>query len=247
MISLPRALATDSTIDPRAKALYISVIAHKPRSIRELATCVAMDRVLVTKLLAILVKTEWIIIEEVGGRKIIIPTMPPEIQKHNLDYIRDCERMTPRSGEYKMYLRFHQIIDVSPFIYSARPWFLQNSNSGEFLEYDIYSPEASLAGEFLGRQHFELTNDYPNKASLEKLKARDELKARLSKEHNVVLINITAEDLTLENMLKKIPKTVPIKLIDVNGIYARGLDEMCLRYIAYCQRGKARDERRVRR
>jgi hypothetical protein len=65
----------------------------------------------------------------------------------------------------------------------------------------------------------------------------------LSRENGVALITITAEDLTVENMLSKIPEDVPIKLIDVNGIYAKGLEQMCLQYIAYYERARARDER----
>lgn len=42
----------------------------------------------------------------------------------------------------------------------------------------------------------------------------------------------------MENMLGKIPETVPIKLMDLNGVYARGLEELCQQYIAYHRRGK---------
>lgn len=34
----------------------------------------------------------------------MIPTQPPEIQKVNLDYVRESDKMSPRSGENKMNL-----------------------------------------------------------------------------------------------------------------------------------------------
>ncbi len=217
--------------------------AYKPRSIRELARRADLHRTVVADLICSLVEKEWVIVKIIGSRKIMIPTLPPGIQRANLDYIRECERMSPRAGEYKMKLRFDQILDVSPWMDNVRPWFLQSSTSGEFLEYDRYSYHARIAGEFQGRQHYEVTSDYPDKNELEKTRARDNAKEQLSRKHNVVLITITPEDLTLENMLKKIPQTVPIKLIDVDSIYARGLEAMCMQYIAYHRRGKARDQR----
>lgn len=246
VITLPRALAMDNSIDPRAKALYLSLIAHKPRSIRELAACASMNRDVTTRMIHILVEKGWVIVKKYGCNNIMIPTQPPEIQKANLDYIRACERVHPRSGESKMNLRIDQIVDISPFIDNARPWFLQHSKTKELMEYDRFSVEAKQAWEFGGRQHYELTPYFPDEDNLRAIMERDEEKARLSREHGITLINITAEDLTLENMLRKIPDDVPIKLIDTEGIYAKGLEEMCLQYIKYCQRAKARDERRLR-
>lgn len=243
IISLPHALVIDTSIDPRAKALYLSLIAHKPSSIRELATCTSLSRNLVTKLIHSLVKTGWVVIYETPCKKIMIPTQPPEIQKANLDYVRASDKMSPRSGENKMNLMLDLIVDVSPCIHNACPWFLQNPKSKEFLEYDRFDPEAMRAWEFDGRQHYEVTPDFPDKNNLKQIQARDKLKARLSRENGVALITITAEDLTVENMLSKIPEDVPIKLIDVNGIYAKGLEQMCLQYIAYYERARARDER----
>ncbi len=94
-----------------------------------------------------------------------------------------------------------------------------------------------------GRPHYEVTPDFPDESNLSKIQARDALKARLSGEKGVTLMTVTAEDLTLENMLKKIPEHVPIKLFDANGIYVRGLEHMCSEYIAYHGRARARDER----
>ncbi len=244
VIPMPRGLACDPSIDERAKSLYMQLQMLKPRSIREFASRIGVHRTVVSRLVASLVEKEWIIIKHLDNSHLMIPTLPKRIQKTKLDYIRECIRMSPRVGEFKMKLRFEQIIDVSPWIDNVRPWFLQSSMSGEFLEYDRYCFHAKIAGEFQGRQHFETTSDFPDPKKLANTKARDSLKEQLSRKHNVMLITITSEDLTLKNMLKKIPKSVPIKLIDMDGMYAGGLEELCLQYIAYHRRGKARDMRR---
>jgi DNA-binding MarR family transcriptional regulator len=151
VISLPHALVMDNSIDPRAKALYLSLIAHKPSSIRELAMYTSINRTVVTKLIHSLVKTGWVIIHETPRKRIMIPTQPLEIQKANLDYVIESDKMSLRSGENKMNLMLDLIVDVSPCIYNARPWFLQNPKSKEFLEYDRFDPEAMRAWEFDGR------------------------------------------------------------------------------------------------
>ena len=99
VITLPRALAMDTSIDPRAKALYMCLIAHKPRSIRELAACASMNRDVTTRMIHILVEKGWVIVKKYGCNNIMIPTQPPEIQKANLDYIRACERVHPGRGK----------------------------------------------------------------------------------------------------------------------------------------------------
>ncbi len=233
----------DNSIDPRAKALYLSLIVHKPGSIRQLAACTSMNRNLVAKLVYSLVKTGWVVIYEAGCQKTPIPTKPPAIQKAQLDYIRECDKMAPRSGENKMNMMLDQIVDTGPCILNARPWFLQNPESKEFLEYDRFDPETMSAWEFDGRQHYEVTPDFPDASNLRMVQTRDALKARLSRGKGVTLITVTAEDLTLENMLKKVPERVPIRLFDANGVYVRGLEHMCSEYIAYYGRAKARDER----
>jgi hypothetical protein len=246
VIPVPRELACDQAIDARAKSLYVQLHMYKPRSLRELASRTGLNRRVVSRLITSLIEKQWVIMKPLGNRHVIIPTLPPRVQKAKLDYMRECLRMSPRAGEFKMKLRFAQIIDASPWVDNVRPWFLQSSESGEFLEYDRYCPHAKIAGEFQGRQHFETTSEFPGPDELEKRKARDSLKEELSRKHDVVLITIRPEDLLLENMLKRIPETVPIKLIDLDGPYARGLEELCQQYIAYHRRGRARDIRKGR-
>lgn len=245
-ISIPQELVADRSIDERAKSLYLQLHIHKPRSIRELASRAGLNRAVVNRMIASLIEKEWVIMKPLGNKHVMIPTFPPRIQKARLDYIRESIKMSSRSGEFRMKLRFEQIIDASPWMDNVRPWFLQSSESGEFLEYDRYCAHARIAGEFQGRQHFETTSEFPDPDELERLRARDKLKEELSRKHGIVHITITPEDLTLENMLRKIPESVPIKLIDIDGVYARGLEESCQEYIAYYRRGKARDMRRGR-
>ncbi len=140
-----------------------------------------------------------------------------------------------------MNLLLDLIVDLGSFIYNCRPRFLQNPYTKGFLEYDCFAPGVKVAWEFNGRQHYETTPQFPDEVELRRTKDRDLMKAQLSQEHGVTLITITPKDLTLESMLEKLPEHVPTKLFDVDSVYTKGVEEMCLQYIKYWER--ARDMR----
>jgi hypothetical protein len=77
-----------------------------------------------------------------------------------------------------------------PFI-KIRPNILRNNKTGKNLELDIYNDELKLAIEYNGRQHYEyipyLHRDY--QAFLDQ-KYRDDLKRKLCKENNIILIEV---------------------------------------------------------
>ncbi len=236
-------MLADNSIDPRAKFLYMSIIAFKPKSIRELADRTGMNRSVVTNLIGSLQEAQWLLIYETPGKKVMIPTGPLEVQKAKLEHAKEVDKFHPRGGENKMNLLLDLIVDVSPFIYNCRPWFLQNPFTKEFLEYDCFAPDVKVPWEFNGRQHYETTPQFSDEIELERTKERDFMKAQISCEQGVTLITITSKDLKIDTMLEKVPEHVPTKLFDVNSVYAKGVEEMCLQYIKYSERARARDMR----
>ena len=244
-MSLPLALTLDHSIEPRAKLLYQTLVAHKPGSIRKLAAAVPMNRNSVFRLVKVLVRTGWVSVFKTGYQNVPIPTQPLSWQKEHLAAVEKHDKMSFRSGENKMNLLLDLLVDSGPHVRNARPWFLANQNSKEFLEYDRFHPELKMAWEFDGQQHYGPTPKFPSQREFERLQSRDKLKAQLSKEHGITLITIVAQDLDIATMLEKIPQHVPIRLFDVNSYYAKGLSEMCLQYNAFLARAIARDEKRA--
>lgn len=245
MVSVPRALALDNSIEPRAKLLYQNLIAYKPGSIRKLAACASMNRNSVFRLLNLLVQSGWVKIFKTGYRNVPIPAQPIAWQKELLASIEKRDKMSPRSGENKMNLLLDLLVDTGPHVRNARPWFLANHKTKEFLEYDRFDPELKVAWEFNGAQHFATTPRFPDQRNLEQLQSRDRLKAKLSNEHGIKLITVVAEDLSLERMLSRIPENLPVRLFDVDSLYVKGLEEMCFQYTAYVARAIAREEKKA--
>lgn len=118
---------------------------------------------------------------------------------------------------------------VSPtvrLIFNARPPFLQNTETGQNMEYDIYAEELLWALEYQGDHHFAPTSQYPgDKQFIERVK-RDALKAQLSKQNKVRLSTITKQDLTLERILDAIPDDVPRREFDPNGPFIQMLERL---------------------
>ncbi len=59
--------------------------------------------------------------------------------------------------------------------------------------YDVFFPEKNIALEYQGAQHFEAVDFFGGEEAFEKGKLRDERKKRLSKENNVLLIEVLPE------------------------------------------------------
>lgn len=234
----------DRSIEEGAKALYQTLICQKPCSVRQLASQMSMSRNTVYRLLKILEQKDWVIIYKNGRRNTPIPTQPAKHQKTQLDRAIERDKMAMRSGENKMHLLLELLLDVDETAKSARPWFIQNPQSKEFLEYDRFAPEIRVAWEFDGQQHYESTPQFPGQAELKKRQHRDMIKRELSVKAKVDLVTVTVKDLSIKTMLDKMPEHVPIRLFDVNGLYAQGIEQLCSEYMAFVTRAIARDVRR---
>ena len=98
--------------------------------------------------------------------------------------------------------RVLQTIFAKPFD-KARPDFLNNPvTGGSFnLELDCFDPELKIAVEYNGRQHYEYTPFFhKNKDQFTMQKYRDDMKRRLCKDEDILLIEV--------------PYTVPVKGIE---------------------------------
>ena len=104
------------------KFLYVSIIALKSGSIRQLAERTDVNRSVVTNLVRSLEEAKWLIIYETLGKKIMIPTELEEVQKAKLEQAREMDKFRPRTGENKMNLLLDLIVDLGSFIYNCRPY-----------------------------------------------------------------------------------------------------------------------------
>ncbi|HHY76162.1 MAG TPA: hypothetical protein GX500_05195 [Firmicutes bacterium] len=155
-----------------------------------------------------------------GRGRAVIPTpiVPRAVEKRLSAEIREMIYMSPYKGETTA--KWFVVWVVSPtveLVFNARPRFLQNTETGQNLEVDIWAKKHAWAGEYQGDQHFGPTEQFPgDKEFVDRFK-RDLLKARLCKENGITLTTITKHDLTLGRMLEIIPPHVPRRTFDPKG------------------------------
>lgn len=114
----------------------------------------------------------------------------------------------PRVGEgwISESLLFRRIEAAFPdevVIQHARPSFLGLQH------YDVFLPERNIALEYQGAQHFEVIDFFGGEEAFEEGKLRDERKKRLSKENNVLLIEVMPEydlSLLIEELVHELAK-----------------------------------------
>ena len=72
-----------------------------------------------------------------------------------------------------------------------RPRWLRNPQTGRLMELDGFSQELNLAFEYQGEQHYRVVLPFKmNHGHLDRGRYRDDLKKKLCKEHNVILIEV---------------------------------------------------------
>lgn len=119
---------------------------------------------------------------------------------------------------------------------NARPSFLQNPLTGEPLELDRHYPDLRLGFEHHGPQHFGVTKQHPKVEEFNELRSHDLMKMGPCREHDVTLVVVTAEDLSLNRLLKAIPDFAPKRQVDTNGPYVKALEKLS----AECKASMAR-------
>ena len=246
MLEVPADLVSDKTIPPKAKSLYLTIRLYNPCSVNELAAASGISRESIRELLGSLVQAGWVVVRGRSNRKEIIPTAPERTQDAMALRLKENRSLMAYVGQCLMTLLLDVTVDSDDFVDNARPWFLQNPTTGEFLEYDRYY-KVGVAFEFNGAQHYGTTELFPDEAKVIETQKRDEVKARLSRIRRVLLVYVSEDDLTVDGMLAKIPDTLPRAAIIRDSPYIRALQDMCGQYVANCKRMRTRERARNQR
>jgi hypothetical protein len=117
-----------------------------------------------------------------------------------------------------------------------------NPETQKAMEYDRYYKEG-VAFEFNGSQHYTPTERFSDIDKIRKTQLRDHLKAGLSQKHGIIYVEIIETDLSLDRMLDNIPSVLPLRPIDRNSIYVRGLTRLSEEYITNCIRMRSKEQK----
>jgi hypothetical protein len=241
-VSIPVELILDKDLDPMAKYLYLIIRLAKPKSVKELAELAGTYRTGAAKQCKALETAGWIIMPERIGMEPLIATAPRRIQNALVSRLRDSRWASKHAGEFLMKAWLDHLVDSDNFIDNCRPSFLVNPATGKPLEYDRLYDEG-VAFEYNGPQHYTPTERFSDVDKVRQIQLRDHIKASLSQEQGIVFVEIIESDLNLDNMLASIPDILPLRPIDKNSTYIRGLTRLSEEYITNCMTMRLKEQR----
>lgn len=241
MLSIPADLVQDRNLDPLAKYLYLIICLHKPKSIKELAELAGTYRDGARKQCKALEAAGWILMPRKPGMTPLIATAPRATQDAMVSRLKDTRWESKHAGEFLMKAWLDLLIDSDNFVDNCRPSFLVNPATQKSLEYDRYYREG-VAFEYNGSQHYTPTQMFSNIDEIKKTQLRDNLKAGLSHRQGIKYVEIAENELSLDSMLVNIPSILPLRPIDKNSVYVRGLTRLSEEYIANCMKMRSKEQ-----
>lgn len=239
-MSIPADLPCDTRVEPLAKYLYLLIELKRPNSVSELTRLSGLSRRAVRRHCEALAAAGWVTMVSKPGETKVLATMPPATQEALALRLKEDRWAATHAGEFLMKAWLDLIVDSDNYVDNCRPAFLAHPVTGQLLEYDRYYREG-VAFEYNGRQHYEVTAQYPNEADLQSLQVRDHIKAALSQKNNIILVQVTEADLSLAGMRTKIPGILPSKEVDEDGPYVRMLARLSEEYASSCRRARSRE------
>ncbi|NPV78935.1 MAG: hypothetical protein HPY52_01480 [Firmicutes bacterium] len=232
----------DTRIGSQAIHLYLLIEQMRPDSLSELSRISGISRDSVREQCKILVETGWLVSNVKHGRKILSTTMPSQTQEAFARRLKEDREDTKYVGEFLMKKWLDVLVDSDDFLDNARPPFLTSPSTAQQLEYDRYYRKG-VAFEYNGRQHYETTPQFPHEDALQEGRLRDHIKVSLSQKNGIALVQITEDDLNLENMRAKIPDRLRLRMIHKDGPYIRMLTRLSEEYVANCRRARLREQK----
>ena len=176
----------------------------------------------------------WMTLEE--GTAVYRPTavVPVATQTKIATRLEERYSLAPNRGEFLMKRLLDLWLHSDSFVDNARPSFLENPATNYPLEYDRYYLDG-VAFEFNGPQHTTPSQTGVDQAFRDAV-TRDLVKAALSKQAQIELVVLTAEDLRPERFERRLPEQMRRRQPDVDGPYYRTLSRICVAYADKAQR-----------
>jgi len=228
---LPPELLRREGISPTAKFLYLVAQAPRPGSLAELGRIAGVERRQTARLCGQLARTGWMKLVRSGRETVPVPVCPVAVEERQAERLLKLVAMSRHKGECLMKCWLDLLVASDNFVDNARPGFLGNPLSGESLEFDRYYLDG-VAFEFNGPQHYGPTASFPDEQAFREARARDLLKKGLGCEKGIELVEITADDLSLDGMTARLPALLPRSIVDRDGPYAKALERLCQEYRA---------------
>ena len=218
-VNVPAALLADRTVKAQAKVLY-GLLQVTPNfggrggqfTYTTLCALTRLGRNTLKRAVAQLVGAGWL---QTNQRSRVSPLQftlgNPELAQSEAEAEVAGRRLkrVRFGGEAIMQEYLSLLIDSDEFTDNARPGFLVNPLTSERLELDRFYPP-KVAFEFHGAQHFRSTGRF-TQAQVDAQHLRDLIKAGICLYRGIQLVIISADDLSLQGIARKIGQTMPLR------------------------------------
>lgn len=207
--------------------LYYSV----PKSIRSHGRGLGFAWETVRRSIRRLISFGWALELSGDTYPLITVWMPLDVEKKIADALMRIRTEVPFMGEWLMKCLLDLIVADRDFRDNVRPEWLVKGDGRRRFELDRWYPNASVAFEFQGQQHFRIGMDFSTtQDDLNKQVDRDNTKFGLCARHGIRLIEVTARDLTFETLRGIVEPLLPVVPIRSEGPLFNTLDGMCRSY-----------------
>lgn len=229
-VKVPVALLAERAVGAQAKVLY-GLLQTTPNfrgqsgrfTYAALSGLTGLTPNTLRRAMADLSAGKWVRLAQANRVSPINFTLDSPAQAHRRDETNAAElrlKLSKFSGEAIMQEYLSLLIDSDQFTDNARPGFLVNPLTGQRMELDRFYPQAQVAFEFHGAQHDRATKKF-SQEQVDAQRLRDLLKAGICLYAEIHLVIIRAADLSLQGMIKRIGRSMPLR--DLAG-YDRLID-----------------------
>lgn len=250
-IRVPGALVTLAPAPPLARWLYAFLIAHVRKGgkryrlrQRELTAEVGIgSRMTVRTALAQLRQAGWLWVDSSDRRRgWTYELLDPHLALRQTELRRARVRLRREKfiGEGLAKELLTLLIDDVRFQDNARLGILVNPRTGERMELDRWYPEARVAVEFHGSQHFAPSEKF-SEEEVNEQQARDLMKESLARRHGIKLLIMTPETLSIEAVSALAQGVMPLRTVreeDPVVRFLRGRSKAYMRSVAEGRSGE---------
>lgn len=240
-VRVPGALVTLAPVSPGARWLYAFLLTkcgrgskrHRSRQTDLAAEAGIGSRVTVRALITELRQAGWLWVETADRTKgWTYELMDPHIALRRTELRRVKARLRRAAfvGEGLAKELLTLLINDARFEDNARLNILVNPRTGEPMELDRWYPEAKVAVEFHGSQHFAPSEKF-SEEEVNEQQARDLMKDSLARKHKIRLLIMTAQALTIEAVTEMFQGVMPLRTVREEDPVVRWLRERARSYL----------------
>lgn len=205
-------LVQDRRLSSSSRVLYQAMNANVKTTAKGYAAAFGIPPGTIRRCLSELQQCGWAYTYRNPKQRELIyaPCMPLDVEREVAELGEQLADSAANRGEFIMKMMLDTLVNDPNFIDNARLRWTRLGTGHSRLEFDRYYPDARVAIEFQGRQHYEEVEFNNRKSDLAAQQIRDGLKALACLRQQVTLIEIADFELAYDNIVAKLTNHLPL-------------------------------------